>query len=384
MTAGLLAALLLWCYAFIRHPSFSTLGQSIPELRLPVTTLLGLPAADAHAVPLESVTLNQSPQGETMLRIPLPVRSLDAGRLPLLQLHIQAANPQFLVALLWKDATQAQHLVALPQSHDAKVWVDLARNPYWRGQVTDLTLLLGAFTPPLTLGELRFLPLDPVPLLLSTLNPWSFVGSWQGSSINFNRPLPNETPTLASITGLWLLLAYLLALLLHSGFPGPSQRRALAMPLLALVAIGWIINDGFWQERLWFRVFADSYPRFAGLSPPAKHLKMLDAELYSSIAQLKQRLASAPQRVFLVPANNLSNGEYLRRRANFHLLPYNVFAEFQELPGRDLLLPGDLVVWLGRTNPEDAALTAWRQQPATFALEEIWRGNQLLALQVRP
>jgi hypothetical protein len=240
------------------------------------------------------------------------------------------------LALLWMRSDESKHIFRHPidLSHGRPLPLFLDRDPEWRGQIAKLALSIkGPIPTPWRLVRIELTEVDPASILASLVADWTAFEPWEGHSINVvfgglerQRVYLPLLAFVASVLAVTLLVAW-----------SKRRHRKLAPTFLILpFIIGWLVLDLRWQANL-LQQADQTYDLFGGLSWEERHLKMEDGDLFRFVQSARKRLPLQPVRIFAI-----SDFEYFRLRAGYHLYPNNVLAFDWSDPG--ILRPGDYLL----------------------------------------
>jgi len=259
---------------------------------------------------------------------------LHADDYPWLTLRVDAGYPRPILKFVWRIASdQLPHGVDLPRNTRGSVRVDLVRNPDWRGEITEVGIFVRTMdpAPDVTISHLSLEPLSAGGIMEGHWLDWTAPRGWTQLSINqlYGTSDPRAlSPVLVAAlwSGLALLLLWVTALLFGSGHRGA---------VVAVVLIPWVSVDLLWQNELGAQL-ARTREQFAGKTRHEKHLADIDGPVYRYIRRLKEDvLPPEPARIILLHQQREGHN-YERLKAQYYLLPHNVYNFDNELP------PGDL------------------------------------------
>jgi hypothetical protein len=276
------------------------------------------------------------------------------------------------VGLLWRSDYAPDRLnnVRVPVESGRLRPVLLQGNPAWVGRISGLALVVrGALPQPARIRGVVAKPMGAVETIGDRADEWLAFEGWTGTSINTvtggtdvqDLPLP-------------LLLACVVVL--AGGVVLAIRRWAprlwsapVAGAVLGVFVIAWTVLDVRWTWNLVRQVRATSID-YAGKSSHDRHLAAEDGPLFAFIEKARGIMPAKPVRIFVV-----SDANYFRSRAAYHLYPHNVYAD----PRRDLMPNAD---WL---RPGDWLLVYQRHGVQFNAAEGRlrWDGNQTVAAEVK-
>ena len=129
--------------------------------------------------------------------------------------------------------------------------------------------------------------------------------------------------------------------------------RATVAAVAAIALVAWFALDARWGANL-VRQVRETARQYAGKDWRDRHLAAEDGALFAFIEKARAIMPAAPARVFV-----MSDTNYFRGRAAYHLYPHNVWYEpyRNDVPPIERLRPGDwLVVFQRRGIDYSAAL----------------------------
>jgi hypothetical protein len=138
---------------------------------------------------------------------------------------------------------------------------------------------------------------------------------------------------------------------------GRDWRPGVASAVVAVALVAWFLLDARWTMNLVQQARATAL-QFAGKDANEKLRAGQDRDLYAFIEKARAQLPQGPARVFVV-----SDADFFRGRAAYHLYPHNVWYEpyHNAVPPADRLRAGDwLVVYQRRGVAYDAAKRSLR------------------------
>jgi hypothetical protein len=271
---------------------------------------------------------------------------LQAQAFALLKYKISAQPPDVLLYLTWQRKDGSSTVVSTPLNSNTpgpSVFV-LSKHPEWRGTITALGVYVVAQRPDQSL-IIDGLVLDSGDATSSLEAPWSgwleFRG-WTQLSINLLRGTTNDSAlSPVPVAAAWVALACLLLLVF-----GMARGRHLPGTFLVVLLVPWIALDLLWQVELQSQL-VQSRAQFGGKTAHQKHLADDDAAIYRYITRLKNSVLPT-QPVRLVIAHDSRGHNYARLKAQYYLLPHNVF-NFGSGPPLHGYGKGDYILVLGKT-----------------------------------
>jgi hypothetical protein len=352
-----------------------------------------------HASPIvwttKDMTLTRGRGGVD--RDALVVTAVDASGLALVTLNtyfpsndytaivwtVAGVSDQTDVRLLWTTdyAPSRINSLPLPAASGRLLPVALARDPNWIGQIKGIALAIrGPLAEPLRISGASAKTMGVVGVLRERLDEWFAFEGWSGSSINTLTggaelqalPLPVLlVVVLAIATGIWYALAR----------KRTSALAALPAVVCALFVIAWVALDLRWMANL-ARQVEVTRATYAGKDWHARHLAAEDAPLFEFIERVRAKLPDKPARIVVV-----SDVDYFRGRAAYHLYPHNVWfdAGSNTVPAPSALHAGDYLVVYHRHgvqyNPEAQRLRWDGHEPV--AVELLAVGPDAAAFRIR-
>ncbi|MDZ7785138.1 MAG: hypothetical protein U5K56_20045 [Halioglobus sp.] len=283
--------------------------------------------------------------------------ALQASSYPFLQYRYRTQHPGPELTFTWRVAGDAGrvHNSPLPRTPDGDGVLRLAGFPGWEGTIVEvgITAAAKAADEELSITGLSLQPASWSNSLRSLLSTWTGFRGWEQTSINFLMgtargwdlsPLP--------VAAAWGVLAALV-------LAGAARVVRLHGPLAwgVVILAPWVAVDLLWQHELSTQL-EETRQLFAGKTMHEKHLADNDASLYSYTRRLKTSvLPGEPARIVI--AHDSSGHNFERLKAQYYLLPHNVY-NFGKGPRRSAFRKGDYILVLGDT--ADPALDKQRRQ----------------------
>lgn len=275
---------------------------------------------------------------------------------PFLHYRYRTQHPGPELTFNWRVAGDAGrvHTSPLARTRGGDGVVQLAGFPGWEGTVVEvgITAAAHASDEELVITGLSLQRASWSNAFSSLLSTWTGFRGWEQTSINFLMgttrgwdlsPLP--------VAAAWGILAALV-------LAGVARVIRLDGPLAwgILILAPWVAVDLLWQHELSTQI-GETRQRFAGKTMHEKHLADDDASLYSYARRLKTSvLPEEPARIVI--AHDASGHNFERLKAQYYLLPHNVF-NFGKGPQYSAYRKGDYVLVLGET--ADPALDEQRR-----------------------
>jgi hypothetical protein len=249
--------------------------------------------------------------------------SFQAEDHPLLTYQVETGFPGPMLELIWWTASDPQtpHSIKLNRTDSGEPWMDMARNPEWRGTVIEVGVHVIAAAPDQqsTITRLAFEPYSWRGVFASHWSSWTAFRGWSPNSINYQYGTPDRnglSPVLAAAA--WSVLAAML-LLVAGAFSGGILPGA----LIVVVLLPWLWLDLQWQKELLTQL-SQTRDQFAGKTAHEKHLADIDSDIYYYITRLKTTvLPKEPSRIVILQDSTGHNFE--RLKAQYYLLPNSVF-----------------------------------------------------------
>jgi hypothetical protein len=251
-----------------------------------------------------------------------------------LSLQVDTDNPGPSLKLVWRTASdQSTYGADIPNDGRGTAVVKLARNPYWRGQITEIGLYALTQDPALNLSISR-LTLEPHSSSGAIARHWfdwiAFRG-WSLASINQLYGTVDRkalSPVVAAALWAGLALSFLLIITLFKGRGHPGA-------IVAVVLIPWISLDFLWQNELATQL-EKTRDQFAGKSIHEKHLVDIDSAIYRYVRRLKEDILPVEPSRIVILHNKRYGHNFGRLKTQYYLLPNNVYNFGRKLPADDL------------------------------------------------
>lgn len=284
--------------------------------------------------------LEAIPDSEQKFAIARADLTLDGGAYRYLRYRIEVPDPNTRIALVWQTQASEGLLTAdLQPSHGGASLFNLGTLPDWQGTINGAGIFVvgNPESEPVRIYQLRFYPGDWRDWLRLVWHEWTRPETWSALSINTLEAAPtlSQTVAAASWMGLALVLLGIWRLLARRPVSTAAWLTALLLP--------WLAVDLLWQSRL-DQQLEQTRTQFQGRSAAEKHLIDTDSTLYAYVQRLKRDLLPAePARIFILRQSQ--GHDYLRLRAQYHLLPHNSF-NYGYFPPRGKPRPGDFILVL--------------------------------------
>jgi hypothetical protein len=280
-----------------------------------------------------------APDGNTVVSV---VTDLRAADYPVIAWKATDIPAGVVTALLWRTDVEPTRLNTreLGTESGRIAEVDMHRDPHWIGRVTGLALALrGPLPQPVRVHGVVAKPADAAETLRDRVGEWFAPAFWTGSSINTvtGGGADDQALPLPLLLATAIVLAAGALLALDRVRRGTSRTTAIAVAALVLGA--WFALDARWGVNL-ARQVGETARQYAGKDAHERHLAAADGALFAFVEKVRAILPAPPARVFVVSDTN-----YFRGRAAYHLYPHNVWYEpyRNDLPPIERLQSGD---WL--------------------------------------
>lgn len=248
---------------------------------------------------------------------------LQAQDFSLLEYKVSAQPPDVQLNLTWRRAEDPSTVVSMPLNSNGpgSSAIVLSEQPGWRGTITELGVYVVAERADQSLIIEGFV-LDSgsaLGYLATRWSGWTEFRGWTQRSINLLRGTATDkglspVPVAAAWAALACLLLFCFGLLRGRHLPGT---------FLVVLLVPWIALDLLWQVQLEAQL-VQSRAQFGGKTAHQKHLADEDASIYRYITRLKNDVLPA-QPVRLVIAHDSRRHNHDRLKAQYYLLPHNVF-----------------------------------------------------------
>jgi hypothetical protein len=282
--------------------------------------------------------LSLGPGDQAMLLAAM--RGIPADRYARIRWDIRGLSPDQDVALVWTSSTEPEQNQSLsPTPAERKsARLDLSQESGWAGRILALGISIGGpSNQPIVVKRLTLLPQPPTwrETLEGQLRNWQRLGPWRHNSINLHQGAAATLLTPVATVAIWIALTAIIYLLISRRSAAPATVKAFA----ALVLIGWLVLDAHWQWELVGRL-SSTYARYGALEPSERPGVAPDKEVSDAARSIREHLAPAPARVFLVSADPQG---YSTARLGYHLLPHRVYRGLTKIPSPKQAHPGDYV-----------------------------------------
>jgi hypothetical protein len=300
---------------------------------------LALVRGSGERIADELVIASPDASGVTLITLAVNLRSTDYAAIAWIGNDFP---DQVDARLLWRTDHAPGRLNTKPLHIEAgrPLPVIMTSQPEWVGRITGLALAVqGPLPKPMHIRGVVAKPMGAREVVGDRLHEWLAFEGWTGTSINTISG-GDEVQDLP----LALLLGYVIALaaaacVLIRRFRPDVLGLSPAVIVGAFFLTGWLLLDARWASNLWRqeRVTAKQY---AGKDWRARHLAVEDGPLFAFIERSLSVLPAAPVRIFIV-----SDADYFRGRAAYHLYPHSPFFEprSNQLQPASRMRPGD---WL--------------------------------------
>jgi len=299
---------------------------------------LSLTRGSGRIVAGEWVVTAPDATGLVLLSVATGIRS---GDYPAVEWQVTNLPAVADVRMLWRSDYAPQKLNSAPVRVEAgrALPVRLANDPAWIGRITGLALAVRTpLLQPLRVRGVVASPMGAGDVLRARFGEWLAFEPWSGASINtlVGGAEVQAVPLPLLVAAAIALAAVVLALLVRRR----ARLLGITLPLgLALLFVcGWLVLDARWTWNLARQVELTA-SRYAGKDAEGKLLSAEDGALFAFVEKARAALPAQPARVYV-----LSDAEYLRTRAAYHLYPHSAYAPRPNtVPRREFLRPGDWV-----------------------------------------
>lgn len=271
--------------------------------------------------------------------------SLQAQDFRLLECKISAQHPGVQLNLTWRREDNPSKVISTSLNNNAQgpSAIVLAEHPQWRGTIIELGIYVVAkrANQSLTIEGLVLESGAAFSSLEVLWSSWLEFRGWTPRSINLLRGTANDyVLSPVPVAAAWVALSCLLLLVF-----GMVRRRHLPGTFLVTLLVPWIALDLLWQMELQSQL-VQSRAQFGGKTVHQKHLADEDATIYRYITHLKNNvLPTQPVRLVIAHDSRLHN--YHRLKAQYYLLPHNVF-NFSSSASLHKHGKGDYILVLGK------------------------------------
>lgn len=325
------------------HPGLQqSVNKNSVEARLfrgmDFTTAIG--GSESHS---DHITINRLEDSRALVVIKT---RFEAAEYPFIKVRANSKRPDLDRYLIWRSSTEPNSLAHIRLRNSGEITTLLmADHKAWRGEITDIGIDTYADKSQelLDIYDVTALPYSSKALISAVLTDWNAFEAWNQSSINHLPGVKqSELLSLILVLASWAFLAAILITLFSriTATPHPAVY-------LIILSVPWLALDLTWQGNLTEQLEVTSN-QFKGKTQHEKQLVDMDGDLYKYIDRLKKTvLPRTPSRVYLLHQSSLKEGHnYFRLRAQYHLLPHNVF-NYGRTPHKKYSLPGDFILALG-------------------------------------
>ena len=276
--------------------------------------------------------------------------SVEADEAQLARLVLSGVPPDFRTELYWSTAEAPGRFFQMPltRGNRSVTLHRLAGQEDWSGRIVELGVVVYDPTGSrrgntIRLESLALQPAGRSALARLTWQDWTTFAPWTHSAMNHYRGASPSIPIHpAPVAAVWLLGSLLV--LIVAGRRARWNPGRLMTAAIAVALLPWLALDGLWQNRLADQVEL-TQARFGGLSASAKYGRELDSDLRMQSRQVLARLEPLRgKRLFLV--HDSRGHQYFRLRAQYHLLPLNVYNFGRGLPDPADVRDGDYLLVL--------------------------------------
>ena len=249
-------------------------------------------------------------------------------------------------AFFWRRSGDTQNVLKTEIAAAGTQMIDLATEPNWNGEITELGFLLaGVNGEVVELGDASLLPDQLNTRLQLTWHAWTTFEEWSQQSINFIHGGDyRQVVALPLLLAAWLLCTVLL-LWLFSRFGKTIETRQLLITAGVVFMIAWIVLDIRWSANN-LRQLQLSFQNQWQADDQQRSSIDLDGKIFQYVQRLKSNVLGEENARILILGDESAIDYYLLR-AKYHLLPHssNVAGRFT----KDLT-PGslDYVIFFGQ------------------------------------
>jgi hypothetical protein len=315
------AVILLTAFSIYAQREYSDAAAHSTPLLL--TGKSFLPQAGTAKVSGEALEFDgYEPRNGEFVAIAVYRDRIQAEEYPLLRYQIDTEFPGPALKLIWRTEAEPEALKSadLQGTEGESDWLELSRSPDWTGALLEIGVY--AYTDDegdaLSIAHLTLEPADWRGNVASYWSDLTGFRGWTSRTINQMYGAVDTkvlSPVLAAAA--WSALAVIL--LLASGLFTRIQASALA----AAVVLPWIALDLLWQKELMSQLI-QTRDQFAGKTVEEKHLADVDRHIYRYVMRLKQDVLPQ-QNARIVILHNSHSHNFTRLKAQYYLLPHNVY-----------------------------------------------------------
>lgn len=344
---GFLIAVTLWLLLPRFHPGVGPLDSSGPRLELPASRFAAVTGRDVERR-FDALVIGSLQEGEAVFAIR---ESFDAADYPMLRLALSGVHPDLETELYWTTADEPRELNYLPlaRGDEAVTWHRLAGREQWQGRIVELGIVVYGLRDggPMRLESVRLQPATRAVLARLTWQHWHEFQTWRQGAPNYYRGVPEHAPLRpVPVAAAWLL-GSVAVLVVAARIRRWRTKRLLPAAIVAAL-VPWLALDLLWQNRLADQVEV-TRATFGGLDQAEKRDREMDATLRRQIAEIRAALAPLRgKRLFLV--HDSTRHDFHRLRAQYHLLPLNVYNFGHDLPDPADVRAGDYLLVLDETD----------------------------------
>jgi hypothetical protein len=226
------------------------------------------------------------------------------------------------VRLLWRTDVAPNKLNSVPLRVESGRTLPavMSGNPAWVGHVTGLALAVhGPLAQPVRIRGVVAKPMGARETVRDRLGEWFAFESWNGASINtIVGGADNQVLPLPAVLALVVGLSGCAFTLIRRWRPR-AFGVATPVALAGLFVAAWLALDARWTWNL-LRQERATAAQYAGKDAHDKHLASEDGALFAFTEKALAVLPRTPVRIFIV-----SDADYFRGRAAYHLYPHSVY-----------------------------------------------------------
>jgi hypothetical protein len=273
----------------------------------------------------------------------------------------------------WLDPDGRQRVISVANNESSPAFIDLLREPEWRGAIRGLTFLVrGDMAAPLTLVRIELVGGSAMETARRMVAEWTTFESWHGGSINYvyggHSSLASPMPVFAALMAVYSMLLFL-------AFTRGWAKIGNGWQLAALLMIPWLLLDIRWVTNLG-RQLETTAQLFAGKTAVERR-RVDDADFFSFIERAKAQVPNGA-RVYM-----FADDEYHRVKGGYLLRPLNSLniAKEPSLLPPDTFRPGEYLVLFKKRNVRysrrEAMLRYGDNAAVPAELIDLDRGNGL-------
>jgi hypothetical protein len=226
-------------------------------------------------------------------------------------------------AFFWRRSDDTQNVHRTDITVPGKQLIDLATEPNWRGEITELGFLVaGVNGETVEIGHASLLPDNLATRVSLTWRAWAIFEAWSQQSINFLQGGDyRQTVSLPLLVAAWLFTTLLL-FWLFTGFGKNISSRQLLITAGLVFLFAWVVLDIRWSANN-LRQITLSFQQQRQADDQQRAGAGQDGEIHQYIQRLKGSvLGDKKVRILILGDKNAS--DYFLLKAKYHLLPHSV------------------------------------------------------------